>query len=120
MSFEYTAAATALRAVLEGRRSALPARRAHDVLALLAWMRQHDPKPSSFDVHAESALVPETALALTQVPDGTVEVAQLAATPFRFGGLRDVFDRNLLPGAVKYGDLPALLKRIRARQVKVE
>jgi hypothetical protein len=83
-------------------------------------MRQHDPKPSSIDVHAESALVPETALALTQVPDGTVEVAQLAATPFRFGGLRDVFDRNLLPGAVKYGDLPALLKRIRARQVKVE
>ena len=103
-----------------GYNTPLPARRAHDVLALLAWMRQHDPKPSSIDVHAESALVPETALALTQVPDGTVEVAQLAATPFRFGGLRDVFDRNLLPGAVKYGDLPALLKRIRARQVKVE
>ena len=28
---------------------------------------------------------------------------------FRFGSITDIRDVNLLPGAVKYGDLPALL-----------
>ncbi|RYD35217.1 MAG: acetylxylan esterase [Verrucomicrobiaceae bacterium] len=93
------------------------ARRAHDILSVLAWMKQHDRKPAVIDIHADAAFVPETALALTQVPDGLVHEAWLASTTFRFANLTNVFDTRLLPGAVKYGDLPALLQRVQADKV---
>jgi hypothetical protein len=60
------------------------------------------------------ALVPESVLALTQVPAGLVESVQLEDRGFRFTSLTDPFDVRLLPGAVKYGDLPAMVQRIKA------
>ena len=90
------------------------ARRAHDLMALLAWLQQHQPQPSRIDLIATPELVPETALALTQIPPGLVTEAHLPPTPFRFANLTNPFDPALLPGAVKYGDLPALLQRVRA------
>ena len=95
-------------------------RRVQDLMALLAWMRQHEPKATSIAVQAASAIVPEAALALTQVPAGVVQEARLASSPFRFAGITGVFDSRLLPGAVKYGDLPGMLKRVRAVSVVVE
>ncbi len=91
------------------------AQRAADVIGLLAWMRQHDPKPASIRVEAEAVLVPETALALALVPQGAVTGVKLEPTDFRFGALTDPFDVRLLPGMVKYGDLPAVLGRVAAR-----
>ena len=91
------------------------ARRAHDLMGLLAWMQQHDPKPSSIHVDAAAALVPETVLALAMVPKGTLDGITLEESTFRFAKLTDPFDVRLLPGMVKYGDLPALLERVRER-----
>jgi len=91
------------------------AQRTQDLMSLLAWMRQHDPKPSSIRLEAEATLVPEAALALSQVPAGVVSGVMLEPTSFRFAEITDPFDVRLLPGAVKYGDLPALLERVRAR-----
>ena len=91
------------------------ARRAQDLMGLLAWMRQHDPKPSSIRLEAEAALVPETALALAQVPAGALGGVTLEPTEFRFAEITDPFDVRLLPGIVKYGDLAGLLRRVAAR-----
>ena len=43
------------------------ARRAHDLMSLLAWMRQHEPRPREIELQVAAPLVPEAALALTQV-----------------------------------------------------
>jgi hypothetical protein len=91
------------------------ARRAQDLMSLLAWMPQHNPKPKQIGVEAEAALVPETALALSLVPEGVVSGLKLEDTAFRFADLINPFDERLLPGAVKYGDLPALVKRAHSR-----
>ncbi|MES2706245.1 MAG: acetylxylan esterase [Verrucomicrobiota bacterium] len=96
------------------------ARRVHDLLTVLAWVKKHDRKPTVIDVQADAPLVAETALALTQVPKGLVREARLAPTDFRFANLTNVFDTRLLPGAAKYGDLPAFLKRIQADKVVTE
>jgi dienelactone hydrolase len=93
------------------------ASRAHDVMSVLAWVKQHDRKPTTIDVDADAALVPETALALTQAPRGLVREVRLASADFRFASLTNPFDAHLLPGAVKYGDLPAFIQRIEAERV---
>ena len=91
------------------------ARRVQDLMSLLAWMKQHDPKPESIRVEADAALVPETALALAMAPAGTVSGVKLEATTFRFDQLSDAFDVRLLPGIAKYGDLPAVITQVRKR-----
>lgn len=101
----------------DGYNSPPLARRAQDVLTLLGWMLQHERKPSVIDVQADAALVPETALALTQAPAGVIHEARFAPTDFRFAALTNVFDARLLPGAAKYGDLPEILKRVRAEKL---
>ena len=91
------------------------ARRVQDLMSLLAWMKQHEPKPASIRLEADSTLVTEAALALAMTPAGIVSSVKMEATAFRFAGLTDPFDVRLLPGAVKYGDLPAVLALVRKR-----
>jgi len=88
-------------------------RRAHDVLTVLTFIKNHERKPSVIDVQAAPDSVPETALALTQVEKGVVGQAKLPAADFRFAGVRDIRSPRLLPGSLKYGDLPALVQRVR-------
>lgn len=90
------------------------ARRAHDILTLLAWMKQHARKPAAIEIDCAAGAVPETALALTQVPEGVVESVAFEKTDFRFANISRLRDPRLLPGAVKYGDLPAMLERVKA------
>jgi len=47
-------------------------------------------------------------LALAQA-GAAIDRAALDTAGFRFAGLRSIRDVNLLPGIVKYGDLPGLL-----------
>ncbi len=91
------------------------AARVQDLLGVLAWIRQHEAKPTVIRVEAVEARVPEVALALALTPAGIVTGVKLAETTFRFGSLTDPFDVRLLPGVVKYGDLPAVLKQVRRR-----
>jgi dienelactone hydrolase len=92
-------------------------RRAHDVLTVLTFIKHHERQPKDIVVHATAGVVPETALALTQVAKGVVSEAKLPATDFRWAGVKSIRSRHLLPGIVKYGDLPALLKRVQAKVV---
>ncbi len=51
---------------------------------------------------------PWAAAALAQAP-GAVDRAAIDTAGFRFANIRSLWDVNLLPGVVKYGDLPGLL-----------
>ncbi len=92
-------------------------RRAHDVLTLLTFIKNHERQPKTINVSAVADVVPETALALTQVAKGIVSEATLPATDFRFAIVKNIRSPSLLPGALKYGDLPALLSRVKAEKV---
>ncbi|HEX4144454.1 MAG TPA: acetylxylan esterase [Pirellulales bacterium] len=92
-----------------GYNRALCAQRAHDVLSIVSWLRYAEPLRS--DVVALLALkgtAPWAATALAQAR-GAVDRAAIDTAGFRFADLKSVRDVNLLPGVVKYGDLPGLL-----------
>jgi hypothetical protein len=100
-----------------GYNHSITQRRAHDVLTILTFVRNNEHKPSAIDLRSSADAVPETALALTQVEKGVVNEATLPATDFRFASVKDVRSPRLLPGALKYGDLPAILQRVKAEKV---
>ncbi len=84
------------------------ARRVHDILTLISWVRNDDHAPQELHligVHGGGPLVAAArAIAGDQIDRAAVDTAG-----FRFSALRTYRDPNFLPGAVKYGDLPALL-----------
>ena len=86
-------------------------RRAHDVLTVASFIRGHERKPTSIEVRAAESHVPEGALAVALIPRDVVGKAVFAETAFRFASVSDIRSLRLLPGALKYGDLPALLRR---------
>lgn len=92
-------------------------RRAHDVLTVLTFIKHHERQPQAIDIRVTEAEVPETALALTQLPAGTVRAATLPETSFRFASVTSIRDSRLLPGALKYGDLPAFLSRVKVEKL---
>ena len=92
-----------------GYNAALPAQRAHDLLALISFCRNFsNDKPERIYLLGEAGTAPYVAAALAQAGPA-VDRAALDTAGFRFAGLRSIRDVVLLPGAVKYGDLPALL-----------
>ncbi len=91
-----------------GYNRALVAQRAADVLSLVSWLRSGSLRPEVVAILAEKGTAPWVAAALAQA-HGAVDRAAIDTAGFRFANLRSVWDVNLLPGAVKYGDLPGML-----------
>ena len=91
-----------------GYNRALVAQRADDVLSLVSWLRSGSLRPEVVAILAEKGTAPWVAAALAQAR-GAVDRAAIDTAGFRFANLRSVWDVNLLPGAVKYGDLPGML-----------
>jgi len=93
------------------------ARRVHDVMSLISWVSGfEEEKPQEVMVIAKGGIEPVALAALSQV--NGVKNVTLEEAKFRFANLKSYRDPNFLPGAVKYGDLPALLKLSRAKVVK--
>ena len=100
-----------------GYNNSVTQRRAHDVLTILTFIKNHERKPSAIVILAAAKSLPETALALTQVEKGVVAEATLHASDFRFASVKDIRSPRLLPGALKYGDVPAMVERAKAEKV---
>ncbi|MFM8474791.1 MAG: hypothetical protein ACKOEO_03225, partial [Planctomycetaceae bacterium] len=84
------------------------AQRVHDILTLLSSTVFHERQPRK--VH----LVGLNGAAGHAIAAAAIAGKQLASLAvdtrgFRFASITEIRDPNLLPGAVKYGDLPALL-----------
>jgi hypothetical protein len=98
-----------------GYNPAIYARRVHDLLTLVAFARSAEglaaarvilvgePGAGHWVAGTLAALRPWSASGLV------VDRAVILTDGFRFANLDDAWDRDFLPGGVKYGDLPALL-----------
>ena len=94
------------------------ARRVHDVLTVLAWVRGFESeKPEHIRVEAAGNIAPVAVAALAVDGKGVKEAAVNAGT-FSFADLKSYRDPNFLPGAVKYGDLKSLRRLAAAQGIK--
>ena len=85
------------------------AQRVHDVLTLIAFCRFSKYEPEAIHLIGLGRVAgPIVAAAAAQAP-GSVKKIAIGTNGFRFQSLTDAYDPSLLPGAVKYGDVPGLL-----------
>ncbi|MFN0068737.1 MAG: acetylxylan esterase [Limisphaerales bacterium] len=99
-----------------GYNDTLFAQRVHDVLTVLAFVTkpQEDRTPSATLVAADGPMA-AVAAAARAVSGPEVALTVLAPGDFRFGQVLDLRSPDFLPGAARYGDLPALLELGRGR-----
>jgi hypothetical protein len=91
-----------------GYNHSLFAQQVHDVLTLVAAVRGQEPKPKEVSLVGVAGAGPWVAAALAQA-GSAVDQAAIVAGGFRFVDQSTYRDQYFLPGAVKYGDLPAML-----------
>ena len=85
------------------------ARRVHDVMTLIAHAHGFEPEtPERVHILANGTTAPIAAAARALSGD-MIDHCALVTDGFRFNEIRSYRDPSFLPGAVKYGDLPALL-----------
>lgn len=84
------------------------AKRTHDILTLISWIKNNEYAPDRIQLVGTGGAGPLVTAALSQAGD-SVQRAAIDTGGFRFANLKSFRDPNFLPGAVKYGDLPALL-----------
>lgn len=83
--------------------------RVHDVLSAIAGLRSHDTPPQAIHLVGEGKAGAVALAAGVQAGQAVQKLAALFPGPvFRFGQITDIRDPWLLPGAVRYGDVPAL------------
>ncbi|MGZ0171401.1 MAG: alpha/beta hydrolase family protein [Planctomycetales bacterium] len=83
-------------------------RRVHDVLTLISWVGGDEHEPTRLNLIGTNGAGPIAAAART-VAGRTVTKLAVDTQGFRFGDLTSYRHPDFLVGAVKYGDLPALL-----------
>lgn len=91
-----------------GYNRALFAQRVHDLLTVIKFAAQQQPKPRRIELVGLDGTGPLVAAALAQAK-GAVAGAAINTGGFRFAKVTEVHDPNFLPGGAKYGDLPGLL-----------
>ena len=85
------------------------AQRVHDVLTMIAFCRYSKYEPAGVHLIGLGRTAgPIAAAAAFQAGDALNKVA-IGTGGFRFAALTQVYDPMLLPGAVRYGDIPGLL-----------
>lgn len=95
-----------------GYNPTLLAYRVHDVMSVVAMMKNHpDKRPEKIFLAGSDGFGAIAAAAGVMLKD-TIAGAAIDTEGFRFASLTDVWDPMFVPGAVKYGDVPALLKLI--------
>ncbi|MCA9062770.1 MAG: acetylxylan esterase, partial [Planctomycetaceae bacterium] len=85
----------------------LPAQRAHDLLSLISFAKHHQNQPSALHLVAVNGAAPY-AVAAAAIAHDSLSSVVLNTEGFRFANITEIRDVNLLPGAVKYGDLPGI------------
>ena len=93
--------------------------RVHDVLTMIAFCRFSKYEPDGVHLIGLGQLAgPIVAAAAAQAGSAVNKVA-IGTRGFRFAAITDAYDPMLVPGAVKYGDVPALLALLAPRPLWV-
>ena len=82
--------------------------RVHDVLTLISWVAKDEHEPKRLNLIGTGGAGPIVAAART-VAGSTVSKLAIDTQGFRFADLTSYRHPDFMVGAVKYGDLPALL-----------
>ncbi len=92
-----------------GYNDSLGASRVHDILSVLALVRNHERPSKKVGLVAMDGLAHVAAGAIAQ--DGKVDWAVLDTKGFRFGEVPDIRSVDFVPGAACFDDLPGLLAK---------
>lgn len=84
------------------------AQRVHDILTLISFAAYHEDQPKAIHLVGGNGAAAAAAAACA-LSSEKVSALSVDTQGYRFASITDIRDVNLLPGAVKYGDLPALL-----------
>lgn len=84
------------------------AQRVHDVLTCLSSAKYHEQNPAKVHIVGVNG-AGVIAAAAGAVAGNAVSSIAVDTGGFRFESITDIRDVNLLPGAVKFGDVPAIL-----------
>ncbi|MBL8811150.1 MAG: acetylxylan esterase [Planctomycetaceae bacterium] len=82
--------------------------RVHDILTLTSSTIYHAEKPEKVHLVGVNGAGPMVAAACA-IAGTKVASAAVDTAGYRFGSITQIRDVNLLPGAVRYGDVPAML-----------
>lgn len=82
--------------------------RVHDVLTLISWVGNDEHEPKHLNLIGTNGAGPIAAAART-VAGSQIDRLAVDTQGFRFENLTSYRDPNFMVGAVKYGDVPALL-----------
>ncbi len=82
--------------------------RVHDILTLTSSTLYHAHKPERVHLVGVNGAGPMVAAACA-IAGSKVTSAAVDTAGYRFGSITEIRNVNLLPGAVKYGDVPAIL-----------
>jgi hypothetical protein len=88
----------------------------HDILSLLSYIQGDEHQAEKIHLVGVNGAGPLAIAAAAQAASAIDSLA-VDTRKFRFAALTSYRDVNFLPGAVKYGDLPALLALARAPRV---
>jgi dienelactone hydrolase len=91
-----------------GYNHALFAQRVHDILTVVKYVSEHDPKPTAVALVGLGGAGPWVAAARAQARQA-IDQAVIDTGGFRFGKVLAIHDVNFLPGGAKYGDLPGMI-----------
>ncbi len=91
-----------------GYNDPLVVQRAHDVLAMIGFVKHHEQEPDQIHVLASGEAAPWAVLACVGAGQSVNRLA-IDSGGFRFAALADYDHPDFMPGAVKYGDLPGAL-----------
>jgi len=91
-----------------GYNPTLFAKRVHDILTLISFVRHDEHAPEQVHLVGVSGAGPLAAAARSLAGDA-IDRTAIDTGGFRFENLESYADAAFLPGAVKYGDVPALL-----------
>lgn len=83
-------------------------RRVHDLISTIAMVKQHpDWDVKKIKIHAEGDLA-AVALAAKAIYPDAIDALDIDLQGFQFSNIDDLWDENMVPGAVKYGDVEGL------------
>lgn len=83
--------------------------RVHDILSLIAFCRFSKYEPDAVHVVGTGKVGGALAAAAAAQAGKAVDKLAVATGGFRFGSITEIRDPMLVPGAVRYGDIPGLL-----------
>jgi len=92
------------------------ARRTHDILAVIEWLKLKRSVSQEIDIVGLNG-VGHIVIAAVGLAKKSIARTVVNTEGFRFAHLKDIYDIDFVPGAVKYNDLPGLVSLLAPNRI---